>query len=265
MVKMMGRSFPSQPFFRRKQDKIRASNHHASTASGINGTPERVREAAEKSLKYLGVKTIIFCTELTRTHRSRYEEQLQELEGMSALIIYPRYKMVGAMAEVVKEGKPWKSSFPPFCLDIEDEEIDLMKTCRELGITFVAHSPLGRGMLTGSTFGAQKFPNILKLVKGFQGLGEKHHATAGQVTLAWLLAQGEDIIPIPGAKKIKYLKENLSDLKINLTPSEVAESREIARKADAVQGDRYPPPYMENLFLDTPPLISTTSFFSNTQ
>jgi len=110
-------------------------------------------------------------------------------------------------------------------------------------------------------------------VKGLQELGEKHHATAGQVILAWLLSQGEDIIPIPGTKKIKvsslfffghgkvnrffslqYLKENLGALKIKLTPDEIAEVREIARKADAVHGDRYPAYAMENLFADTPPL-----------
>jgi len=91
-------------------------------------------------------------------------------------------------------------------------------------------------------------------VKGLQDLGEKHHATAGQVALAWLLAQGEDIIPIPGTKKIKYLQENLGALNVKLTPAEVAEVREIANRADAAQEDRYPPSMKDLLFADTPPL-----------
>jgi len=245
----------------------------------INGTPEYVKSAAEKSLKRLGVETI----DLYYLHRADKNTPIE--------------KTVGAMAELVKEGKvrylglseissatlrrahavhpiaAVQVEYSPFSLDIEDEKIALLKTCRELGIAVVAYSPLGRGMLTGTykshddlsdadddwrknipRLSAQNFPNIMKLVEGLKGLGEKHHATAAQVTLAWLLAQGDDIIPIPGTKKIKYLKENLGALNVKLTPAEVAEVREIANRADATQGDRYPPGIQELAFADTPPL-----------
>jgi len=245
----------------------------------INGKPEYVKSAAEKSLKRLGVETI----DLYYLHRADKNTPIE--------------KTVSAMAELVKEGKvrylglseissatlrrahavhpiaAVQVEYSPFSLDIEDEKIALLKTCRELGVTVIAYSPLGRGMLTGTykshddisnadddwrkaipRLSAQNFPNIMKLVEGLQGLGEKHHSTAGQVTLAWLLAQGDDIIPIPGTKRIKYLKENLGALNVKLTPAEVAEVREIANRADAAQGDRYPPGMQELLFADTPPL-----------
>jgi len=260
-----------------KRDQIFLATKFGITPSGSNGTPEYVRSSAEKSLKRLGVETI----DLYYLHRADRNTPIE--------------KTVGAMAELVKEGKvrylglseissatlrrahavhpiaAVQVEYSPFSLDIEDEDIALLKTCRELGVTVIAYSPLGRGMLTGTykshddipdndwrkavpRFSEKNFPNILKLVKGLQELGEKHHATAGQVTLAWLLAQGNDIIPIPGTKKIKYLRENLGALNVKLTPAEVAEVREISKRADAAQGDRYPLSMKDMLFADTPPL-----------
>lgn len=110
--------------------------------------------------------------------------------------------------------------YSPFTLDIEDPKIALLAKARELGVQVVAYSPLGRGMLTGQynspddfeegdfrrmvpRYSKENFPKILKLANGLKVIGEKHGATAGQVSLAWLLAQGEDIIPIPGTTKIK--------------------------------------------------------------
>ena len=126
--------------------------------------------------------------------------------------------------------------YSPFTLDIEDEKIGLLKTARELGVTIVAYAPLGRGILTGQykspddfeesdfrrslpryvnlvvmlssthslyRFGKENFPNILKIADAMKQIGEKHNATAGQVSLAWLLAQGDDVIPIPGTTKFK--------------------------------------------------------------
>lgn len=110
--------------------------------------------------------------------------------------------------------------YSPFTLDIEDPKIAVLQTARELGIAVVAYSPLGRGLLTGAykspddfdegdfrrrveRYNHQNFPKILKLVDGLKAIGEKHGATAGQVSLAWLLAQGDDIIPIPGTTKVK--------------------------------------------------------------
>jgi len=243
----------------------------------INGDPEYVRSAVERSLKRLGIETI----DLYYLHR--------------ADPTVPIEITVGAMAELVKEGKvryiglsevsaetlrrayavhpiaAVQVEYSPFTLDIEYENWGLLKACRELGVAVVAYSPLGRGMLTGTyksnkdipaddwrktipKFGDENFPNILKLVNGFEELGKKHNATAGQVTLAWLLQQGDDIIPIPGTKKIKYLKENLGAADIKLSTEEVAHVREIASKADATVGDRYPASSMQHLFADTPKL-----------
>ncbi|KIL64879.1 hypothetical protein M378DRAFT_162740 [Amanita muscaria Koide BX008] len=243
----------------------------------ITGDPEYVKAAFEKSRQLLGVDVV----DLYYLHR--------------ADATVPIEHTVGAMVELVKEGKvrylglseissstlrrahavhpisAVQVEYSPFTLDIEDEKLGLLKTCRELGITVVAYSPLGRGLLTGQykspddfeegdgrriipRYSKENFPNILKLADGLKAIGEKHGASAGQVALAWLLAQGEDIIPIPGTKKIKYLKENLAAAQIKLTTEEVEQVREVAAKADAANGPRYPPGFVETLYVDTPPL-----------
>lgn len=102
-------------------------------------------------------------------------------------------------------------------------------------------------------FSPENFPKNMKLVEGIQKLAEKKGCTAGQLTLAWLLAQGEDIIPIPGTKKIKYLEENLGALEVQLSKEEEREVRELVERAE-VHGGRYPEPLMGHLFADTPAL-----------
>ena len=155
-------------------------------------------------------------------------------------------------------------------MDIEDPRIALLKTCRELGVTTVAYSPLGRGFITGQykspddfeegdfrkyspRFSKENFPQNLKLVDQIGELAKKKGCTAGQLTLAWLLAQGEDIIPIPGTKKIKYLDENLGALDVKLTPQENADIRKAIERTE-VHGERYPMAMMNTLFADTPAL-----------
>ncbi|KAF9001661.1 NADP-dependent oxidoreductase domain-containing protein [Cyathus striatus] len=243
----------------------------------INGDPEYVKQAAESSLKKLGVDQI----DLYYLHRADKTVPIE--------------KTVGAMAELVKEGKvkylglseissstlrrahaihpisAVQVEYSPFTLDIEDEKIGLLKTCRELGIAVIAYSPLGRGLLTGQykspddfeegdfrtmipRYSKENFPNILKLADGLAKIGKKHNATAGQVALAWLLSQGQDIIPIPGTKKVKYLLENASASKLKLSAEELQEVREVANKADAAQGDRYPAFMQEAMFVETPAL-----------
>jgi len=236
-----------------------------------------VKSAAELSLKKLGVDFI----DLYYLHRADREVPIEET--------------VGAMAELVKQGKvryiglseisadtlrrahavhpiaAVQVEYSPFCLGIESEEIGLLKACRELGVAIVCYSPLGRGILTGAykspddipeddlrrilpKYSKENFPQVLKFVDDIHEVGKKHDITPGQVTLAWLLAQGNDVIPIPGTKKIKYLKENLAAAKVKLSDKEVEEIREMAEKADATLGARYPPQYMEFSFIDTPPL-----------
>ncbi|KAJ3573407.1 hypothetical protein NP233_g2449 [Leucocoprinus birnbaumii] len=202
----------------------------------------------------------------------------------------PIEKTVGAMAELVKEGKirylglsevsaatlrrahavhpiaAVQVEYSPFTLDIEDDKIALLKTCRELGVAVVAYSPLGRGLLTGQyrspddfeegdfrktvpRFSKENFPKVLQIADGIAEIAKKYNATAGQLALAWVLAQGKDIVPIPGTKKIKYLKENLAAIHIKLTPEDDREIRKLAQSAEI--GERYPPQQLATLFTDT--------------
>ena len=160
--------------------------------------------------------------------------------------------------------------YSPFTTDIESPSINLLKTCRELGVATVAYSPLGRGMLTGAykspndfeegdfrrlspRFSEENFPKNLKLVDEIGAIAKKKGCTPSQLTLAWLMCQGEDIIPIPGTKKIKYLEENMRALEVKLTEEEEREIRKVVDAAE-VHGDRYPEAMMGRLFADTPEL-----------
>jgi aryl-alcohol dehydrogenase-like predicted oxidoreductase len=243
----------------------------------IDGSPEYVKAACNKSLKRLGVDQI----DLYYLHRSDQNTPIE--------------KTVGAMAELVKEGKvkylglsecsandlrraykvhpisAIQVEFSPFCLDIEYEEIGLLKAARELGVAIIAYSPLGRGLLTGQyrspddfeandfrrtipRFSKENFPNILKIADGLKEMGQKHGASAGQVALAWILSQGDDFIPIPGTKKIKYLKENLDSINVKLSKEELQAVRDLCEKADAHKEARYNVVMSGLLFKDTPPL-----------
>ncbi|KAJ8473792.1 hypothetical protein ONZ51_g7660 [Trametes cubensis] len=243
--------------------------------AGMNftGEPAYVHKAIERSLQRLGTDHV-------------------DLADPSV----PIELTVGAMAELVKQGKvkylglsevsaetlrrahavhpiaAVEVEYSPFTLDIENEKIGLLKTARELGVTIVAYSPLGRGLLTGRykspddfpaddwrrtvpRFSKENFPKVLQLCDQFAALGKKYNATSGQIALAWLLAQGDDIIPIPGTTKIENLKENLRAASIKLSPEDVIEIRKAAVAVDAaMQGDRYPAEMMALLYVDTPPL-----------
>ncbi|KAI0314355.1 NADP-dependent oxidoreductase domain-containing protein [Amylostereum chailletii] len=228
----------------------------------VNGKPEYIKAACEQSLKNLGVDSI----DLYYLHRADPKTPIE--------------LTIGAMAELVKEGKvkqigisevseatlrrahavhpiaALQVEYSPFCLDIEKGSVGLFKACRELGIKIVAYSPLGRGLLTGryiSRFCKENFPKIFSLVDNIKQIGDKHGATSGQVALAWLLAQGVDVIPIPGTRSTKYLKENLGALNVKLTTEELKRVRELAEGLEVV-GDRYPPGWADFLLSDTPPL-----------
>lgn len=144
-----------------------------------------------------------------------------------------------------------------FCTDIEDPQIDVFRTCRELGIAVVAYSPVGRGLLTGQfksvddldeqdlrraipKYSRENFPKVLDLVAKAREVAARHGCTPAQVCLAWLLAQGEDFIPIPGTQTIKYLEENTAAANVHLSDEEVIELRRYAEETN-LTGDRYPP------------------------
>ncbi len=141
-------------------------------------------------------------------------------------------------------------------MDIEDPQIALLETCRELGVATIAYSPLGRGMLTGRfkspaalpegdwraglpRFSKENFPKNLELVDEIGDLAKKKGCTAGQLTMAWLMSQGDDIIPIPGTTSRKNFDENMGTLDIKVTPEENTKIRKAIERTGTV-GDRYP-------------------------
>lgn len=165
----------------------------------------------------------------------------------------------------------YQIEYSPFSIDIENPEVGLLATCRELGIATVAYSPLGRGILTGQyksidDFGEddfrrtiprfsnkENFDKNLKLVDVLQKIADKKKCTSGQLTLAWMMKQGQDIFPIPGTKKIKYLEENLGACNVCLTEEENMQVRKAIDNAE-VHGTRVAQHLMGALLMDTPPL-----------
>jgi aryl-alcohol dehydrogenase-like predicted oxidoreductase len=158
-------------------------------------------------------------------------------------------------AHAVHPISAFQIEYSPFALDIEDPRIGLLETCRELGIAVVAYSPMGRGLLTGvktaedvakdsflSTvpkFSPENFPKILQLVEKLKEIATRKGCTAAQLTLAWVISQGDDFITIPGTRSTKYLQENFAALDVVITPAEDQEIREAAKKTE-IPGARYP-------------------------
>ena len=158
--------------------------------------------------------------------------------------------------------------FSPYSLDIEKD--GFVKAAKELGVSVVAYSPLGRGFLTGRyrsrddfepgdfrlyapRYSEENFPKNLELVHHIDRLAKKKGVTNAQLTLAWVLSRGEDIVPIPGTTRIEGLKENFGALNVTLTEEEKKEVEDAARECVMV-GDRYPESMMDVLFADTVPL-----------
>ncbi|KAJ7280243.1 NADP-dependent oxidoreductase domain-containing protein [Mycena rebaudengoi] len=258
------------------RNKIFLATKFGITPNGPRGDPEYVKEQIAVSLANLGVEQI----DLYYQHRVDPKVPIEVT--------------VGAMAELVKEGKvkylglsecsakalrrahaihpisALQIEYSPFVLDIEDPKIALLETARELGVTIVAYSPLGRGLLTGvykspddfekddfrrtiPKYSAENFPKILDVVSSLKEIGVKHNATAGQVTLAWILAQGPEFVVIPGTKKIKYLEENAGAAAISLSKDEIAAVRKIAEESE-IPGTRYNDARMATLLIDSPEL-----------
>lgn len=160
--------------------------------------------------------------------------------------------------------------YSPFTMDIEDPQIGLLAACRELGVATVAYSPLGRGFLTGALkspddfeegdfrrfaprFSKENFPKNLKLVETVKKIADEKGCTPGQLVLAFLLAQGDDIIPIPGTTKEKNFDENVGSLKVTVTKEDDQQIRKAISEAE-VHGGRYPEAFSKTLFVTTVPL-----------
>jgi len=161
--------------------------------------------------------------------------------------------------------------YSPFALEIESDQTDLLKTARELGVKIVAYSPLGRGFLTNTIksrddidptdsranhprFSKEHFDDNLKLVATLAGMAKKKGVAPGQLVLAWVSAQGDDFIPIPGTKNVKYLEENAQASNIHLTADEAQAIRKEIEKVGGGKGERYPPAMMHAVFGDSPEL-----------
>jgi len=234
------------------------------TKRGVNGRPEYVRSACDESLRRLGVDTI----DLYYQHRVDPNIPIEET--------------VGAMAQLVQEGKvrylglseagprtlrrahrvhPIAALQSEYSLWTRDPEDETLATCRELGTGFVAYSPLGRGFLTGQIkrfedlskddyrrqsprFQGENFQANLALVRRIEEMAAEKGCRPAQLALAWVLAQGEDVVPIPGTKRRKYLEENVAALNVELTAEDLCQIDALAPKGVAA-GARYPEAMMD--------------------
>ncbi len=233
---------------------------------GINGRPEYVKKSCEDSLRRLKTDYL----DLYYQHRVDPQTPIEET--------------VGAMAGLVKEGKvrylglseaapdtlrranavhPISALQTEYSLWSRDPEDGILQTCRELGIGFVPYSPLGRGFLTGQIksfadldaddyrrhtprFQGENFQRNLDVVARIQELAAAKGCTPGQLALAWVLAQGPDIVPIPGTKRVSYLEENVAALSVSLTKAELTQIEEVAPRS-AIAGPRYPEAMMASV------------------
>ena len=229
---------------------------------GIDGSPDYVRQACDDSLRRLGVDHI----ELYYQHRVDKTVPIEETVGaMAELVEAGRVRHLGlseASAANIRKAfevhpiTALQTEYSLFTRDLEDQILPLL---RELGIGLVPYSPLGRGLLTGSitkdsgadTEGDNRrssyFPRFqgealeanLALVEKIKELAEQKDATPSQLALAWVLAQGEDVVPIPGTKRVRYLEENVQADQVRLSDDELAEL-DAAVPRSAIVGDRYP-------------------------
>jgi len=232
---------------------------------GVSGKPDYVKKSCEASLKRLGIEHI----DLYYQHRVDPNTPIEET--------------VSAMAELVKEGKirhiglseasantlrravkvhPIAALQTEYSLWTRDPEHEILATCRELSIGFVAYSPLGRGFLTGQfkkfedlaaddyrrfspRFQGENFQKNLDLIKEVEEIAREKKCQPSQLALAWVLAQGDDIVPIPGTKRRKYLEENVAAVDLKLTPEDLRRLNEVF-PSGAASGLRYPE-HMMNL------------------
>lgn len=235
---------------------------------GVNGRPEYVKSSVEGSLKRLNVEVI----DLYYLHRKDPDTPIEET--------------IGAMADLVKEGKirgigvselnaetlrKAHSTYPLSALQTEyslwsrDPEDDIIPACKELGIAFVAYSPLGRGFLTSQIkkfqdleeydyrrfsprFMGDNFEKNIELVKKIESIAREKNCTPAQLALAWVMAQGDHIFPIPGTKKVKYLEENVKAVDVHLSQKDLEQIEDIFPK-DAAAGTRYPEAFMKSVNL----------------
>ena len=226
---------------------------------GIRGDPEYVRSACEASLKRLGVETI----DLYYQHRVDPNVPIEDTVGaMARLREEGKIRYLGLSEAAPQTIRRAHATHPITAVQTElslwsrDAQAEVLPTVRELGIGYVAYSPLGRGFLTGQIkspddfadddfrknhprFQGKNFEKNIQLVREVERLAEEKGCTTAQLALAWVLAQGEDIVPIPGTRRIKYLDENIGALNVKLTADDLRRLDQILPPG-AAAGPRYP-------------------------
>jgi aryl-alcohol dehydrogenase-like predicted oxidoreductase len=226
---------------------------------GVNGDPDYVRKSCDASLQRLGVDYI----DLYYQHRVDLETPIEETWGaMKELVDAGKVRYLGISEAAPETIRKANSVHPITALQTEyslwsrDVEDEILPTVRELGIGFVAYSPLGRGFLTGQIqsfedlpeddyrrnsprFQGENFDRNLGLVEKVREIAQEKGVAPSQLALAWLLHQGEDVVPIPGTKRRKYLEENAAATEVELTDEDLSRIEEAAPKGVAA-GDRYP-------------------------
>ncbi|EMD00079.1 hypothetical protein BAUCODRAFT_364570 [Baudoinia panamericana UAMH 10762] len=243
----------------------------------VRGDREYVKQACQDSLERLGVDRI----DLYYQHRVDPNTPIEEtVKAMVELKDEGKIRYLGLSecsartlrrACAVHPIAAAQMEYSPFALEIEDAQTEFLKTANELGVALVAYSPLGRGFLTGTIksrddfdqgdgrlfhprFSEAHFGENLKLVNTLSDIASRKGCTTGQLTLAWLMAQGDNIIPIPGTKRIKYLEENAGAANVHLTKEEIQEFRHAIESVGGVKGERYPPQVLATCFADSPEL-----------
>ena len=228
-------------------------------ARGVNGRPEYVRRSCEASLQRLGVDHV----DLYYQHRVDPNVPIEETVGaMGRLVEDGKVRFLGlseAGPETIRRAHaehPITALQTEYSLWSRDPEDEILPTVRELGIGFVPYSPLGRGFLTGAIrtpddlaeddyrrhsprFQGENFAKNLDLVARIEEIARSKECTPAQLALAWVLAQGDDMVPIPGTKRRRYLEENVGSLQVELTPADLARIDEVAPHG-AAAGQRYP-------------------------
>ena len=231
---------------------------------GVDSSPENIRRACDASLSRLGIDTI----DLYYQHRVDPKVPIEETVGaMAGLVSAGKVRMIG-LSEAGPETLRRAAKVHPIAAlqseyslwSREVEANGVLATCRELGITFIPYSPLGRGFLTGAIqkledldatdwrrtnprFGEKALQENLKLAAAVKELAREKGATPAQLALAWVLAQGQDIVPIPGTKRVRYLEDNMGALGVSLTESDRKKIAERLAQIPVV-GERYAPEMM---------------------
>jgi aryl-alcohol dehydrogenase-like predicted oxidoreductase len=224
----------------------------------VNGRPEYVHQAADASLQRLGVDQI----DLYYQHRVDPETPIEETVGaMAELVAAGKVRFLGLSEASPRTIRRAHAVHPISALQTEyslwsrDPEAEILPTVRELGIGFVAYSPLGRGFLSGRyrspddfdeddfrrahpRFQGENFKRNLELVERVEEIAAEKGVTPGQLALAWVLHQGDDVVPIPGTKHVRYLEENVAAIEIELSDDDLARLDELA-PAGVAAGDRY--------------------------